>query len=59
MADAARSVLENESKIEELELQLQKCLIEKNDLEVKMEEALQDSGETLCHLIQVSVTDGS
>lgn len=44
LADAARSVIENDSKIEELELQLQKCLIEKNDLEVKMKEALQDSG---------------
>lgn len=59
LADAARSVIENDSKIEELELQLQKCLIEKNDLEVKMKEALQDSGETVCHLSQVSVSSGS
>ncbi|XP_015581901.2 E3 ubiquitin-protein ligase BRE1-like 2 isoform X1 [Ricinus communis] len=43
--DAARNTIDtSESRIEELELQLQKCIIEKNDLEVKMEEAMQDSG---------------
>ncbi|KAB1227898.1 E3 ubiquitin-protein ligase BRE1-like 2 [Morella rubra] len=43
--DAVRNAIDNaESRIEELELQLQKCVIEKNDLEVKMEEALQDAG---------------
>lgn len=46
-ADSSRSAIENDSKIEELEIQLQKCHIEKNDLEVKMEEALQDSGELI------------
>ncbi|XP_043693434.1 E3 ubiquitin-protein ligase BRE1-like 2 isoform X2 [Telopea speciosissima] len=30
--------------VEELELQLQKCVIERNDLEIKLEEAEQDSG---------------
>ncbi|KAF8403945.1 hypothetical protein HHK36_012052 [Tetracentron sinense] len=44
-ADVARSAINNaEARIEELELQLQKCTIEKNDLEIKMEEAEQDSG---------------
>ncbi|GFZ18235.1 histone mono-ubiquitination 2 [Actinidia rufa] len=43
--DAARNAIDNaESKIEELKLQLQKCVIEKNELEIKMEEAVQDSG---------------
>lgn len=43
--DAARDKLDkSESKIEELEHQLQKCVIEKNEVEIKMEEALQDSG---------------
>ncbi|XP_059665044.1 E3 ubiquitin-protein ligase BRE1-like 2 isoform X2 [Cornus florida] len=42
--DSARNAIDNtESKIEELELQLQDCIIEKNELEIKMEEALQDS----------------
>lgn len=45
-ADVARNSIDNaESRIEELELQLQKCISEKNDLEIKMEEAAQDSGE--------------
>lgn len=45
-ADVARNSIDNaESRIEELELQLQKCITEKNDLEIKMEEAAQDSGE--------------
>ncbi|XP_012093331.1 E3 ubiquitin-protein ligase BRE1-like 2 isoform X2 [Jatropha curcas] len=44
-ADAARSTIDTaESRIEELELQLKNCVIEKNDLEIKMEEAIQDSG---------------
>jgi E3 ubiquitin-protein ligase BRE1 len=45
-ADAVRNSIDNaESRIEELELQLQKCVIDKNDLEIKMEEALQDAGQ--------------
>lgn len=45
-ADAVRNAIDNaESRIEELELQLQKCAIEQNDLEIKMEEALQDAGQ--------------
>ncbi|KAE9596238.1 hypothetical protein Lal_00048646 [Lupinus albus] len=44
-ADTARRTRDNSDyKIEELELQLQKCTIEKNDLEMKMEEAIQDTG---------------
>ncbi|KAL6200759.1 hypothetical protein ACLB2K_030540 [Fragaria x ananassa] len=43
-AEAVRTMNENDSRIEELELQLQKCLIEKNDLEISMEEAVQNSG---------------
>ncbi|KAG2675137.1 hypothetical protein I3760_13G171400 [Carya illinoinensis] len=44
-ANAVRNAIDNaESRIEELEHQLQKCVIEKNDLEIKMEEALQDAG---------------
>ncbi|XVF69769.1 hypothetical protein PTKIN_Ptkin11bG0108500 [Pterospermum kingtungense] len=44
-ADAARNAIDNaDSRIEELELQLQKCVIERNDLEIKMEEAIQDAG---------------
>ncbi|TXG73101.1 hypothetical protein EZV62_001680 [Acer yangbiense] len=43
--DAARSTIEDpEPRIEQLELQLQKCILEKNDLEIKMEETAQDSG---------------
>ncbi len=45
-ADDVRNSIDNaESRIEELELQLQKCVIDKNDLEIKMEEALQDAGQ--------------
>lgn len=45
-AEAFRNINENvDSRIEELELQLQTCLIEKNDLEINMEEAVQDSGK--------------
>nr|DAD42139.1 TPA_asm: hypothetical protein HUJ06_000369 [Nelumbo nucifera] len=44
-ADAARNAINTaESRIQELELQLQKCIIERNDLEIKLEEAEQDSG---------------
>lgn len=44
-ADAARSTVDDsESRIEQLELQLQKSIIEKNDLGLKMEETIQDSG---------------
>ncbi|KAK7320550.1 hypothetical protein VNO77_30120 [Canavalia gladiata] len=44
-ADTARHILDNsDHRIDELELQLQKCIIEKNDLEIKMEEAIQDTG---------------
>lgn len=48
-ADAARNTIDDsESRIEQLEHQLQKCIIEKNDLEMKMEEAVQDSGKFVC-----------
>lgn len=44
--DAARSSIDNSgSRIEELEHQLQKILVEKNDVEIEMEEAVQDSGK--------------
>ncbi|GMI89160.1 histone mono-ubiquitination 2 [Hibiscus trionum] len=44
-ADSARNTIDNAgSRIEELNLQLQKCMIERNDLEIKMEEAIQDAG---------------
>ncbi|KAB2616974.1 E3 ubiquitin-protein ligase BRE1-like 2 [Pyrus ussuriensis x Pyrus communis] len=43
--DAVRNAIDNsDSRIEELELQLQKCVIEKNGFEINMEEAVQDSG---------------
>jgi len=51
-ADSARHVLDNSAhRIDELELQLQKCIIEKNDLEIKMEEAKQDTGQLLTFLV--------
>ncbi|XP_010936987.1 E3 ubiquitin-protein ligase BRE1-like 2 isoform X1 [Elaeis guineensis] len=44
-ADAAKISLSTyEAKIEELELQIQKFIAERNDLEIKLEEAIQDSG---------------
>ncbi|XP_039066401.1 E3 ubiquitin-protein ligase BRE1-like 2 isoform X2 [Hibiscus syriacus] len=44
-ADSVRNAIDNVgSRIEELNLQLQKCIIERNDLEIKMEEAIQDAG---------------
>ncbi|KAI3450877.1 hypothetical protein Pfo_007542 [Paulownia fortunei] len=43
--DAARNAIDSsESKVEELQNQLQMCVIEKNEMEIKMEEAMQDSG---------------
>ncbi|GLT71354.1 hypothetical protein SLA2020_433820 [Shorea laevis] len=45
LADAARNIIHNsDSRVKELEIQLQKCIIERNDLEIKMEEAIQDAG---------------
>ena len=45
-ADAARNTMDTAvPRIEELKLKLRKCIIEKNDLEIKMEEAVQDSGD--------------
>ncbi|GLT39461.1 hypothetical protein SLA2020_136500 [Shorea laevis] len=45
LADAARTTIYNsDSRVEELETQLQKCIMERNDLEIKMEEAIQDAG---------------
>ncbi|KAF3777023.1 E3 ubiquitin-protein ligase BRE1-like 2 [Nymphaea thermarum] len=44
-ADASREALSNaESRIQELEIQLQRCMTDKNDLELKLEEAGEDSG---------------
>ncbi|ONK75057.1 uncharacterized protein A4U43_C03F12870 [Asparagus officinalis] len=44
-ADAARNSISNyDARIEELELQIQKLIAERNDLETKLEEAVQDSG---------------
>jgi len=52
-ADAARSSINNyDARIEELELQIQKLIAERNDLEIKLEEALQDSGVILLLYIQ-------
>lgn len=43
--EATRDAIHSgEFGVEELDLQLQKCVIEKNELEIKMEEAVQDSG---------------
>lgn len=43
--EVTRNAIDNgKSGIEELEIQLQKCIVEKNELEIKMEEAVQDSG---------------
>lgn len=52
-ADALRNAIDNaESRIGELELQLQKRIDEKNELEIKMEEAVQDAGQ-ITHLILI------
>ncbi|KAK4755918.1 hypothetical protein SAY87_009675 [Trapa incisa] len=46
LADVARNAIDNvDTRISDLELQLQKSISEKNDLEIKMEEALQDLGK--------------
>lgn len=43
--DAARNAIDSsESKVEELQNQLQSIIIEKNEMEMKMEEAMQDAG---------------
>ncbi|KAK4440456.1 E3 ubiquitin-protein ligase BRE1-like 2 [Sesamum alatum] len=43
--DAERNSTESsESKVEELQNQLQMCVIEKNEMEIKLEEVMQDSG---------------
>nr|XP_016459530.1 PREDICTED: E3 ubiquitin-protein ligase BRE1-like 2 isoform X2 [Nicotiana tabacum] len=43
--DSARKAVDNsESRIEELEHRMHRCIIEKNELEIKMEEAIQDAG---------------
>lgn len=53
-AEAARNSIDNaDSRIVELELQLQKSITEKNDLEIQMEEAIQDSGQIWYLLIFV------
>lgn len=44
--DVARSSINNNSsRIEELEHQLRKIFVEKNDVEIEMEEAVQDSSK--------------
>lgn len=49
--DTSRSAIENsDSRIEELELQLQKYIAEKNDLEIKLEEATQDLGNNISYV---------
>lgn len=43
--DVAKTGISNaESKIAELEQKLQNCVTENNELEIKMEETLEDSG---------------
>jgi E3 ubiquitin-protein ligase BRE1 len=43
--ETARKMVDNSQlKIEELECQLQKAIVEKNEVEIKVEEAMQDSG---------------
>lgn len=43
--ETARKMVDNsQSRIEELEYQLQKAIAEKNEVEIKVEEAMQDSG---------------
>lgn len=50
--DVAKNGISNaESKIAELEQQLQKCVAENNELEIKMEETLEDSGLTVYLLV--------
>ncbi|XP_021740269.1 E3 ubiquitin-protein ligase BRE1-like 2 isoform X1 [Chenopodium quinoa] len=46
-ADSAKASIDKaETRVEELELKFQNSIIEKNELEAKMEEAVQDSGRT-------------
>ena len=53
-ADTARLTVDNsDCRIEELELQLQKCTVEKNDIEIEMEEAIQDTGLITCLLLSI------
>lgn len=42
-----------DSTIENLEHQLQQCINENNELEIKMEEAVQDSGKVLDIIIMI------
>lgn len=44
MDDAKKAINEYESKIEELEHLLQRCITEKNEMEIIAEEAIQNSG---------------
>lgn len=47
-ADSAKAAIENaEARVAELELKLQNSVIEKNEVEAKLEEAIQDSGNYL------------
>lgn len=47
-ADTARNLISSyDARIEELELQIQKLIAERSDLEIKLEEAVQDSGKIL------------
>lgn len=49
--ETARKMVDNsQSKIEDLEYQLQKAIAEKNEVEIKVEEALQDSGLCGCNI---------
>lgn len=46
--DSARKAVDNsESRIEELEHRMHRCIIGKNELEIKMEEAIQDAGRCI------------
>ena len=47
-ADSAKASIDKaETRVEELELKFQNSIIEKNELEAKMDEAVQDSGDLL------------
>lgn len=46
--DAAKKAVDNsESRIDELEHRMHRFIIEKNEMEIKMEEAIQDSGRCI------------
>lgn len=46
--DAAKKAVDNsESRIEELEHRIYRLITEKNEQEIKMEEAIQDSGRCI------------